>query len=87
MVKHDHKWGTVCDDGFGITNAQAACRTLGFSGGSYETFNTKLSHLLVPTWMDDVRCASSSTNFLQCSHPGWGKEDCSHSEDVLLTCT
>ena len=36
MVKHDNKWGTVCDDGFDSTDAQAACKTLGFSGGSYE---------------------------------------------------
>ena len=32
MVKHNNQWGTVCDDDFGVTEAQSACHTLGFSG-------------------------------------------------------
>ena len=83
MVKHNNVWGTVCDDSFLEVNAQSACHTLGFSGGSFETYNSKMN---VPTWMDNVECASSTTNFLECSHNGWGEENCSHSEDVLITC-
>lgn len=86
MVKHENKWGTVCDDGFGTTDAQAACKTLGFSFGSYYHTNPGFHESTVPIWMDEVGCASSSTNFLECSHDGWGDHDCSHSEDVLLTC-
>ena len=87
MVKHDNKWGTVCDDDFEAVDAQAACKTLGYRGGSFQTFVSGLDNSRVPTWMDNVNCASSSTNFLKCSHPGWGKENCSHNEDVLLTCS
>ena len=86
MVKQDNKWGTVCDDSFNATDALAACRTLGFSGNSYSHTNPGFSESKIPIWMDDVNCASSSTNFLECSQRGWGVEDCSHSEDVLLDC-
>ena len=46
----------------------------------------KLSQSDVPIWMDEVECNSNSTDFLKCAHDGWGEEDCSHSEDVLLAC-
>ena len=83
MVKHNNEWGTVCDDGFGITNARSACHTLGFSDGSY----THGKHVDGPIWMDNVLCSSSTKNFLTCSHNGWGSHDCSHSEDIILICT
>ena len=83
MVKHNGEWGTVCDDAFDKVDAQSACYTLGFSGGSYSTYSGPSG----PTWMDDVKCASSTTNFLTCSHNGWGEENCTHNEDILLTCT
>ena len=92
MVKHNGRWGTVCDDDIlpaenaskSARVAQSACHTLGFSGGSIETYKGRTSESV---WMDDVDCATSTTNFLECSHAGWGKENCGHEEDVLLTCT
>ena len=98
MVKHNNQWGTVCDDHFGVTEAQSACHTLGFSGVTItdaleDSHASSSSHTYYisdsdgPTWMDNVNCATNTTNFLECSHRGWGKEDCSHGEDVLLTCT
>lgn len=90
MVKHDDKWGTVSEFKFGSISPQSACKTLGFSGGySRSTITTKvLSISTVPIWMESVKCASSSTNFLQCSHLGWGVREqvTYHYYDVLLTC-
>ena len=87
MVKHENIWGTVCDDDFGKTEAQAACKTLGFDEDSfkYEKANPGFAES-VPILMDDVKCINSTSDFLGCSHAGWGDEDCSHNEDVLLTC-
>ena len=90
MVKHNNQWGTVCDDyiepsyGFqSVPAAQSACHTLGLSGGSITTTTGPEG----PIWMDDVDCATSTTNFLTCSQLGWGEGNCGHNEDVLLTCT
>ena len=92
MVKHNGQWGTVCDDGISpggvydaksVLAAHSACHTLGLSGGSITTTTGPEG----PIWMDDVDCATSTTNFLTCSHRGWGVENCAHGEDVLLTCT
>ena len=82
MVKRSNQWGTVCDDGFGLTEAQSACHTLGLSGGSY----THGEHVGGKIWIESVNCHSSTQTF-PCSHKGWGNHDCEHSEDIVLTCT
>ena len=90
MVKYNNEWGTVCDDGFTATSGQAACHTLGLR---YTTFSHRESVTGVKAeedktriWLESVQCASSTTNFLECSHNGWGKQDCTHNEDIFLTC-
>ena len=93
MVKHGKDWGTVCDDGITVGEsaeksarvAQSACHTLGYSGGSITTYSAGGPE--GPIWMDDVDCASGTMNFLECTHPGWGTQNCGHGEDVLLECT
>ena len=89
MVKHDDKWGTVCDDAFGSTEAEVACKTLGFSGGSATgSQRTGFSESTVPIWIDNgLDCNINQTNFLECHQDRWGDENCNHGEDILLTCT
>ena len=36
--------------------------------------------------LDDVRCQGSEATLLACTHSEWGKHDCSHSEDVGVSC-
>ena len=87
MVKHDDKWGTVCDDDFGKVEARTACKTLGFGEDafSYTNYNPGFSDS-IPILMDNTNCSNSTSDFLKCSHRGWGTEDCSHNEDILLSC-
>ena len=54
MVKNGSKWGTVCDDRFTEANAQAACSTLGYMGGSFTTYDSGLQESKIPILMDDT---------------------------------
>ena len=96
MVRRNGVWGTVCDDDFTQKSAKAACYTLGLSGGQFATRETVIGdaqQYVTDTdtkkiWMDNVKCASSTDNFLMCPHNGWGSlRDCQHWEDVFLSCT
>ncbi|XP_008844275.1 neurotrypsin [Nannospalax galili] len=84
-VYYRGQWGTVCDDGWTELNTYVACRQLGFKYGK----QSSASHIegsTGPIWLDDVSCSGKEVSFLQCSKRQWGKHDCSHREDVGLTC-
>ena len=75
---------TVCDDVFDSTNAESACHTLGYYGGSFKTINQQDWSLdEIPILMDNVECTSSNDNFLECPY---APHNCDHDENILLTC-
>ncbi|XP_064597469.1 scavenger receptor cysteine-rich type 1 protein M160-like [Liolophura sinensis] len=83
-IRSGNSWGTVCDDNFGVAEASAACRTLGYRGKP-EILST--SHPGVgPIWLDDVFCDIFDHNFFMCSTRQFGVHDCTHYEDVSLKC-
>lgn len=87
-VFHDGMWGTVCDDSFGENEAIVVCRMLGF--GEPENWDdssaTESADQNTPIWLDDLGCDGSESSLEDCYHRGWGVENCSHSEDVSITC-
>ena len=38
-------------------------------------------------WLDEFDCPSDASSISDCSHNGWGSNDCGHSEDVSVTCS
>ena len=52
------RWGTVCDDSFGFTDANVACRQLGFSGASRTPITASYNSL----WVTNVLVALQRLN-------------------------
>lgn len=90
-IFHNATWGTVCDDYFYTAAAKVACFSLGFGyvGQRLYTYGSSpynRPYSTGPIWMHNVRCFGNETSLVNCSHSGWGVHDCTHSEDVVLSC-
>ena len=83
QIRHNNVWGTICDDGFRQTEANVACRQLGFlRANSYGYFGAGFG----PIWLDDLRCNGFESSLANCYHRGWGIHNCGHSEDIGVNC-
>ena len=80
-----YKGGTVCDDGFTDTAADAICKHMNYTrANEWITTDTKFDAIKYnyDIKLDDVSC--SNTEWENCIFSV--NPDCSHSEDVLLSC-
>ncbi|KAI8520995.1 hypothetical protein Bbelb_007490 [Branchiostoma belcheri] len=80
------QWGTVCDDGWSLNEADVACRQLGFSRAERATTGASFGQGTGRIWMDDVSCSGSESRLQSCSYRGWESSNCWHSEDAGVVC-
>lgn len=86
-IYHDGQWGTVCDDGWDLKEAQVVCRQLKFPGAkSVVTGEEIYGKASGPIWMDDMECEGTEKFLQACKFKGWGVTDCSHKEDIGVVC-
>ncbi|XP_059897442.1 deleted in malignant brain tumors 1 protein-like isoform X3 [Gadus macrocephalus] len=82
----DH-WGTVCDDGWTMRNAEVVCNSLD-CGTALEikprAFYGQGKGLI---WLDDLRCTGQETSLSKCKHSGLSIHNCGHGEDVGVVCS
>ena len=86
-VYHNGEWGTVCDDLWGINDAQVVCRQLGFGPAIAARSQAYYGEGSGQIWLDNVNCVGTELTIEDCSHRGWGTHDCYHSEDAGVQCS
>jgi len=86
-------WGTVCDDHWAShpANAELVCGALfGTVALSYDDDLAANGFAAVssakPVYVDDLDCVGGEASVFACDASAWGVNDCSHYEDVHLTC-
>ncbi|XP_076138917.1 uncharacterized protein LOC143122022 isoform X2 [Alosa pseudoharengus] len=80
-----NQWGTVCDDGWDMGDAEVVCRELGcgcaINAPGSAFYGAGTGEIL----MDDVACSLTEQSLTQCSYNS--NPDCKHEEDVGVACT
>jgi len=85
-ILHNNIWGTVCDDSFDNNDANVVCRQL-FGPGHVGTDRGNTGAGSGQIWLDDMNCNGNELRLADCSHPSWGRHNCSHPEDVWVSCS
>ncbi|XP_054461205.1 uromodulin [Anoplopoma fimbria] len=85
-VYHEGQWGTVCDDGWDLTDANVVCRQLDCGTARSALSNAAFGQGSGPIWLDDVNCSGNEPSITDCRHRGFGVHDCSHPEDASVVC-
>lgn len=82
-------WGAVCDDGFGLPEADVVCREAGYRDGAVEVLSGGVlpaPSKPLPILVDELMCSGNETSLMGCEHAGWGVHDCTAEEMVGVRC-
>lgn len=79
------QWGTVCDDSFGIEDANVVCRQLGHLSARTVEPRSTFGYGAGAILLDDVACVGNESRLVDCPRRSSG-HDCGHHEDVGVTC-
>ncbi|XP_067352713.1 deleted in malignant brain tumors 1 protein-like [Channa argus] len=85
-VYNSGQWGTVCDDGWDLNDANVVCRQLGCGRAHSALANAAFGPGSGPIWLDDVVCSGNELSITDCRHRGFGVHNCGHHEDASIIC-
>ncbi|XP_073694589.1 soluble scavenger receptor cysteine-rich domain-containing protein SSC5D-like [Garra rufa] len=85
-VRHDGQWGTVCDNGWDLTDAAVVCKELNCGKVIEVKSAAYFGPGVGPVWIVDAQCTGSEVSLVNCTSTKWGIQSCDHLKDAGVTC-
>ena len=85
-VYHNGEWGTVCDDGWDLNDAQVVCNQLGLNSAIAVRHGAFYGQGSGRIWLNNLNCTGTELTIANCLHRGSGIGNCSHSKDAGAKC-
>ncbi|XP_072017981.1 uncharacterized protein [Amphiura filiformis] len=91
-VEHNGQWGTICNTGWDVNDANVVCKQLGYQGATstYDvTSDSDITNIARTVWYQNVQCDGTENNLSQCAKTIFDGIDaaCTNRQDVAVTCT
>ncbi|NXW50739.1 DMBT1 protein, partial [Nyctiprogne leucopyga] len=86
-VEHAGRWGTVCDDDWGLPDAAVVCHQLGCGTAMAAPAGAWFGEGSGPIWLNGLRCRGTEERLALCRHRGWRPHVCAHEEDASAVCS
>uniref|UniRef100_A0A8C9LEI8 SRCR domain-containing protein n=1 Tax=Pavo cristatus TaxID=9049 RepID=A0A8C9LEI8_PAVCR len=85
-VFYGQRWGTVCDDGWDLADAEVVCRQLGCGKALSAPHGAHFGQGSDAIWLDDVSCTGTEAALSTCKASPWGSHNCEHGEEAGVVC-
>uniref|UniRef100_A0A673B6Z5 SRCR domain-containing protein n=1 Tax=Sphaeramia orbicularis TaxID=375764 RepID=A0A673B6Z5_9TELE len=87
QVLYNGLWGTVCDDGWDIKDADVVCRAKNCGTALKAKSSAFFGEGQGPIWLDDVDCFGNESSLSHCGRIFFEQTGCDHREDAGVVCS
>ncbi|XP_054043425.1 scavenger receptor cysteine-rich type 1 protein M130-like, partial [Rissa tridactyla] len=86
-IYYQGSWGSVCDDGWDLSDAAVVCHQLGCGGALEAVGSARFGEGSAQIWLENVNCSGAEAALWDCPAGSWGQHDCGHKEDAGVGCS
>ncbi|XP_078391546.1 antigen WC1.1-like [Cetorhinus maximus] len=86
-ILFNNNWATVCDDSWGMADANVVCRQLGCSSALMVTGGASFGQGEGDIWLNGVKCTGEESFLSDCPSSASVQHDCNHKEDASVICS